>query len=59
MKTIENKCEHKTVRFLGMQETGKETYIPLANCYYCKSTITITDKYRNVIGKVYEKVELK
>jgi len=59
MKTIEKRCEHKVVRFLGMQDTGKGVKIPLGNCYYCKFTIVITDKYRNVIGKVYEKVGLK
>jgi len=54
MKTIENKCEHKVVKFIGMQKTMNGVKYALGNCYYCKTTIVITNKYRKVIGKVYE-----
>jgi len=54
MKTIENKCDHKVVKFIGMQRTLKGIKIPLGSCYYCNTTLVITKKYRKVSGIVYE-----
>ncbi len=57
MTTIENKlCNegiHEILKFIGMQETLQDD-LSIGNCFYCHSTIVITDKYRNVSGKVYE-----
>lgn len=55
-KNLENKCKHEFVKFVRMQE-GLD--IPLGNCYKCKNTIIITDKYRHTHNGVYELIPVK
>lgn len=46
-KTLENRCTHKVLKFIGMQEFPRHK-IKLGNCYYCHSTRSInmiTDKF--------------
>jgi len=54
MKTIENKCEHKVVKYLGKIKAPEGILISLGKGYYCKENIMVTNKYRKVVGNVYE-----
>ncbi len=50
---LEEKCKHPILKFIGNQETlGVD--IPLGDCYYCHSTITISKAYREVVEGIYE-----
>lgn len=57
MKTIENKannCNHQYLLKIGKKDDGKGGYFLIGNCKNCNSTIKITDKYRHMIGKIYQ-----
>ena len=54
-KSIEDNCnegEHEFVKSIG----GDERHIGghQGSCYHCRSTVSITDDYILVSGKVYE-----
>lgn len=52
-KTIENKCRHEIIRFIGTQ-TGVGNLNNFFYCHYCTLRAKITDKYRQVLKDVYE-----
>ena len=46
--TIDEKCNHEKVSYLGMQDNFEGDYIPLINCLNCKTT-TYYQPYMKVI----------
>jgi len=65
MKTLEDNCNHQFLLKIGEQEDGTKKrhehsshreggYFPIGNCKSCNSTINISDKYRHMIGKIYQ-----
>lgn len=57
MKSIKNKvedCEHPIIKRIGDKLEGEPEGSTVGTCYYCKGTLIISSKYREVIGGVYE-----
>ena len=54
MKTLVDNCNHKYLLKIGEQDDGKGGYFLIGNCRDCNNTITISDKYKRMIGKFYQ-----